>query len=272
MKNSPQRLLRDPSRQVVGFTLIELLIVIAIIAILASLLLPALSKAKAEAKRIKCLNTLRQMGVALQLYCDAHNSAYPYWLADAPPGGPSPVLTWYDAIRPFGSIDWTNASSHCPTYLGVIATHDATNFVPGGSYAYNRWGVSSAHSPTDPMSFGLSGEFPSPVKPIRESQVLAPSEMFAVSDARVFRDPFDPGSQSPWGIDWAEPLPHYENELELYRHGKGYNVLFCDGHVSLINRLAYIDPRKSGQNWNNDHNLHQEYWAILNWGMLNTNQ
>ena len=77
-----------------AFTLIELLVVIAIIAILASLLLPALARAKAKAQRISCVNNLRQISLALHLWGEDHTGRFPWRTLVADDGTQSLPEAW----------------------------------------------------------------------------------------------------------------------------------------------------------------------------------
>jgi prepilin-type N-terminal cleavage/methylation domain-containing protein/prepilin-type processing-associated H-X9-DG protein len=252
-----------------GFTLVELLVVIAIIAVLAALLLPAVIRAKAEGQSSSCKNHLRQIGLAMGMYvADYHR----YPLMWGQHDGVSEI--WADRLEPYSTLRWTNAEWHCPTYTtkgGVIKMERrGREYFVHGSYGFNGYGVAQINDATNSSKLGLGNTRPSSIA--SESELRAPSEMFAVADGRTYKDVLDSGEGKIPGLSSFMEMQLYYTPREETSplHGKGYNVLFTDGHVVMTKRANLLFPPRTAQHWNRDNQPHPEVWAPRNqWAVQN---
>ncbi len=135
-----------------GFTLIELLVVVAIIALLAALLIPAIGMVRGQAKQAQCLNNLRQLGIGMQIYAGDNDGCVPAPQVPAPDSWGPPVMPywgmWYGFIEPYLSKDIVGA----PLYWCSAGSFTLKEVrAMGGAYA-----ASSSYGMNTPNAFGSS--------------------------------------------------------------------------------------------------------------------
>jgi prepilin-type N-terminal cleavage/methylation domain-containing protein/prepilin-type processing-associated H-X9-DG protein len=182
-----------------GFTFVELLVVIAVIAILAALLLPALSRARSAADSAVCRSNLHQWTLALDLYVK-DNEVYP---VSGVEGTPEFDATWpfypywYDRLAKYLGPDCPKWDSALKRYepnqrsgVGVCPGYARLPGMGGGAYAYNTVGAAFS----DDAGYGFIGgeHVPrvvetalTPTTYVKETQVVSPSQMIAIGDSTL---------------------------------------------------------------------------------------
>lgn len=210
-----------------GFTLVELLVVVAIIALLAAMLLPALARAKNQSRRIACLSNLRQMQFAAAIYVEDHSQYYPmaqYYTNSE--NGQFCYYCWdltsigYPATQVVPGLLWqgqgTARIQQCPSFNG------ATNWLvdPFTGYNYNT-------------SYIGHGQGESQEEPAKVSELTKPARTLLFGDGQ-YSDGANKFMRAPWPNPGDSSFTGRWSGTQGFRHLGRSNAAFCDGHAEAM--------------------------------------
>jgi prepilin-type N-terminal cleavage/methylation domain-containing protein/prepilin-type processing-associated H-X9-DG protein len=256
-----------------AFTLIELLVVIAIIAILAAMLLPVLSRAKAKAQSIYCLNNQRQIMLALKVYLDDNRgTVLPLWIQNGArdwqnvPYDPNvfsiqvPGLFWWPDNLRTGKQGVERTMVDCPALSQPATLNDgggtSTNLPLGIGMNFPEYGW------CEPVG---SGPYYPDALP-NENSVAQPGQSVVFADAGEISNPAEPNADNwnevPGGGSVYFRVPTDSlfvtgDARSVPRHAGRVDVAYFDGHGETIKNssFGYLSPRTSDAAlWARNHN------------------